>query len=260
MSQSAPRLRSRKLTTSSRRSVSRASSASSPTSSSCSARRPRWRKCSRRSPSGTRPTSTYWPARSPTRCCTGWRASVTRTAAGWSSSPSPTATRPAANADLDRSQAAGFPGARVPGARLRGTAGRTHARAGDGVRLAVHASEGDRAAGQPLAAGDGRRADGDRRPGRAQPAAAAQDRQRSPRPVLRPHARRASHPAREQWLEEAQAQLDEQIDQAKLERLRTESEAKLATLRTELEAVNEALRAEARDDFDLPRPVVPEPS
>lgn len=65
--------------------------------------------------------------------------------------------------------------------------------------------------------------------------------------------------ARREWLEEAQARLDEQIDQEQLERLRAEAEAKLETLRDEIDAVNEALRAETGDEFDLPAVIVPEP-
>jgi hypothetical protein len=65
--------------------------------------------------------------------------------------------------------------------------------------------------------------------------------------------------AHRDWIEEAQVRLDEQIDQEKLNRLRTEAEAKLGTLREEIDAVNEALRAETGDDFDLPVPVVPSP-
>jgi hypothetical protein len=65
--------------------------------------------------------------------------------------------------------------------------------------------------------------------------------------------------ARREWLEQAQARLEEQIDREQLERLRAEAAAKLETLRDEIDAVNEALRAETGDDFDLPEAVVPEP-
>jgi hypothetical protein len=65
--------------------------------------------------------------------------------------------------------------------------------------------------------------------------------------------------ARREWIEQAQAQLEKQIDQEQLQRLRTEAASKLATLREEIEAINKALRAETGDEFDLPEPVVPEP-
>jgi hypothetical protein len=65
--------------------------------------------------------------------------------------------------------------------------------------------------------------------------------------------------ARRQWLEQAQARLEEQIDQEKLERLRSDAAAKLEMLRDEIDAINEALRAETGDDFQLPEAVVPEP-
>jgi hypothetical protein len=66
--------------------------------------------------------------------------------------------------------------------------------------------------------------------------------------------------ARAEWVEEAQARLDNQIDQEQLGRLRAEATEKLATLRDELDAINKALRAEIGDDFkfDFPEPVVPE--
>jgi hypothetical protein len=64
--------------------------------------------------------------------------------------------------------------------------------------------------------------------------------------------------ARTRWTNEAQARLEEQIDQEHLERLREEATAKLATLREEIDAVNQALRAEVGGDFDLPPPIVPE--
>jgi hypothetical protein len=65
--------------------------------------------------------------------------------------------------------------------------------------------------------------------------------------------------ARREWLAQAQARLDEQIDQEKLEQLRAEAMAKLETLRDEIDAINEALRAETGDDFDLPSIDVPQP-
>jgi hypothetical protein len=67
--------------------------------------------------------------------------------------------------------------------------------------------------------------------------------------------------ARYEWIAQAQAQLDEQIDQERLERLRDEADAKLEKLRDEIDAINEALRTEIGDeyDFDLPEIVVPEP-
>ena len=62
--------------------------------------------------------------------------------------------------------------------------------------------------------------------------------------------------ARQEWLERAQAIVDEAVDQDHLDRLRAEASQKLADLRAEIDAVNDALRLDARD-FDLPTPVVP---
>ena len=74
-----------------------------------------------------------------------------------------------ADADLDRAQTAGVQGAAVPRARVPGAPGRAHARAGPGVWLAIHAAEGNRAPRRSVAAGDGRRADRDRRARRPAP-------------------------------------------------------------------------------------------
>jgi hypothetical protein len=58
---------------------------------------------------------------------------------------------------------------------------------------------------------------------------------------------------------EAQAVVDEAVDQEHLDRLREEAAAKLATLRAEIDAINEAARVDP-GDFDLPAvPSVPEP-
>lgn len=65
--------------------------------------------------------------------------------------------------------------------------------------------------------------------------------------------------AKQAWIEEAQAVVDDTVDQDQLDRLRDELTAKLATLRAEIDAINEAARVDA-DDFDLPEvPAVPEP-
>ncbi len=64
--------------------------------------------------------------------------------------------------------------------------------------------------------------------------------------------------AREQWEREAQAVVDDSIDQEQLYQLRADLEAKLAELESELEAFNAAVRIETTG-FDLPRiPPVPE--
>jgi hypothetical protein len=66
--------------------------------------------------------------------------------------------------------------------------------------------------------------------------------------------------ARQAWLAEAQARLDERLDHEMLERLRADGKAKLETLRAEIEAINEAARASANIlRLDLPDPVVPTP-
>jgi hypothetical protein len=67
---------------------------------------------------------------------------------------------------------------------------------------------------------------------------------------------RRVYEARSQWITEAQAIVDEAVDQDHLDRLRAEAGEKLAELRVEIDAVNDALRLDARD-FDLPVPVVP---
>jgi hypothetical protein len=64
--------------------------------------------------------------------------------------------------------------------------------------------------------------------------------------------------ARAQWLDQAQARLNEQIDQEQINRIRAEAAAKLATLRDEIDAINEALRVETGHDFDLPPMDVPQ--
>lgn len=58
---------------------------------------------------------------------------------------------------------------------------------------------------------------------------------------------------RQAWLEEAQAAIDEQMDQDQLERIRQEADAKLAELREEIDALNDALRVSA-DGIRLPAP------
>jgi hypothetical protein len=66
--------------------------------------------------------------------------------------------------------------------------------------------------------------------------------------------------ARSAWLNEAQAVVDDTVDQEHLDRLRIEAAAKLATLRAEIDAINEAARVDP-GDFDLPPvPPVPEPT
>ena len=63
----------------------------------------------------------------------------------------------------------------------------------------------------------------------------------------------------DEWRREAQAVVDNSIDQEQLDHLRVEFEAKLAELRSEIDSINDALRIDLRD-FDVPPvPPVPEP-
>jgi hypothetical protein len=64
--------------------------------------------------------------------------------------------------------------------------------------------------------------------------------------------------ARRAWETEAQARLDEQLDQDELNRIQREAAAKLAKLEAEIAAINEALNISVAD-IDLPEIVVPEP-
>jgi hypothetical protein len=68
---------------------------------------------------------------------------------------------------------------------------------------------------------------------------------------------RRVYEAQDKWLDDAQATVDEAIDQANLDRLRAEAESKLAQLREEIDAINDALRLDAFD-FDLPAIQIPE--
>jgi hypothetical protein len=63
--------------------------------------------------------------------------------------------------------------------------------------------------------------------------------------------------AQDQWLEAAQATVDEAVDQDHLERLRTEAEAKLTEWREQLDAINDQLRLDV-SEFDLPAIQIPE--
>jgi hypothetical protein len=65
--------------------------------------------------------------------------------------------------------------------------------------------------------------------------------------------------AEREWTEAAQAQLDEQLDDELLERIKSEAEQKLAAVKEEIERLNEALRTATADlDIDLAEPDVPE--
>jgi hypothetical protein len=64
--------------------------------------------------------------------------------------------------------------------------------------------------------------------------------------------------ARWEWIEQAQAIIDNQTDQDSLDRLRAEADSKLTELRSEIDALNDALRLDA-DDFELPEITIPEP-
>jgi hypothetical protein len=63
--------------------------------------------------------------------------------------------------------------------------------------------------------------------------------------------------AQDQWLEAAQATVDEAVDQDHLDRLRNEAEANLTELREQLDAINDQLRLDG-SDFDLPHIEIPE--
>lgn len=64
--------------------------------------------------------------------------------------------------------------------------------------------------------------------------------------------------ARNDWIAEAQARLDEQLDQEELDRIQTEASERLEQLRDEIDALNDALHVDI-GDVDLPEAVIPEP-
>ena len=64
--------------------------------------------------------------------------------------------------------------------------------------------------------------------------------------------------ARNEWLEEAQGRLAEQLDQVELDRIRTEAGVKLEQLRDEIDAINDALHIDI-GSISLPEIVVPGP-
>src|SRR5829696_7185935 len=63
--------------------------------------------------------------------------------------------------------------------------------------------------------------------------------------------------AQSEWLDDAQATVDEAVDQEHLDRLRAEAESKLDELREEIGAINDALRLDI-SGFDLPAIEIPE--
>ncbi len=63
--------------------------------------------------------------------------------------------------------------------------------------------------------------------------------------------------ARGQWLAEAQAVVDAQMDSDHLDRIRADAAEKLAALQVEIDAINAALQVDT-DNLDLPEIVVPE--
>jgi hypothetical protein len=63
--------------------------------------------------------------------------------------------------------------------------------------------------------------------------------------------------AQSEWLEAAQATVDEAVDQDHLDRLRTEAEGKLTEWREQLHAINDQLRLDV-SDFELPPIQIPE--
>ena len=64
--------------------------------------------------------------------------------------------------------------------------------------------------------------------------------------------------ARNEWLEEAQGRLEEQLDQEELDRIRNEAGVKLEQLRDEIDAINDALHIDI-GSISLPEIVVPGP-
>jgi hypothetical protein len=64
--------------------------------------------------------------------------------------------------------------------------------------------------------------------------------------------------ARDEWLVEAQAQFDAQIDPDHLERIRADAAAKLEELTDEVAAIEEALRVDTTG-IEFPEPVIPQP-
>jgi hypothetical protein len=88
-------------------------------------------------------------------------------------------------------------------------------------------------------------------------------------PLLRQIARDALDPfydrtlgrrvrqAYDEWVEQAQAIVDAEMDDEHLDRIVAEAGAKLTELRTEIDALNDALRLDV-DDFDLPPIEIPE--
>lgn len=63
--------------------------------------------------------------------------------------------------------------------------------------------------------------------------------------------------AEDEWIQEAQAIVDEAVDDDQLDRIRTQAAEKLDQLSEQIDAINQALQIDA-DDFDLPIPAVPE--
>lgn len=64
--------------------------------------------------------------------------------------------------------------------------------------------------------------------------------------------------AEKEWEDEAQARLEEQLDQEELDRIREEASAKLGQLEEEIEALNDALSIDI-GDINLPEIVIPQP-
>ena len=63
--------------------------------------------------------------------------------------------------------------------------------------------------------------------------------------------------AKGEWLDDAQACIDESIDQRHIDRLRAEAEEKLAEMRDKIDAINDALQLDT-SAFDLPPFEIPE--
>ena len=65
--------------------------------------------------------------------------------------------------------------------------------------------------------------------------------------------------AEAEWQQQADAALDDQIDQEHLEALRTEAAGRLAELEAAIADINDRLRMAAADHFTLPPIEVPQP-
>ena len=120
-----------------------------------------------------------------------WRRPATRTDARWSCSPSPTATPPDGRCPFRSGASCKASGPRSsPSSSSRFAASRSPPTASARM-AALHSAQGDGASPRPLAGGEGRRTDRDRRAGGAQSRSPAEDCAPGDRIVLRQLARAA---------------------------------------------------------------------